>query len=246
MRWRLNKLNWSYALGELVIVVAGVLIALAVDQWNTERLARIDEARIIDRLIGDLTEDSDALVFEAAGVDAKEASLRRIRPVLRSTDARPENPVLFLTDVIGGADWGWNQTAGIRTTYDELLSTGRFSLIQDTGLRERIAEYYGSMEDRFRRIDERETEYPGMSYRLVPRANEGVAIEYGKEEPPALAEGLSDSEIEQIVSTVLASDIGDYVDAEINLAQFIRNTGAILRTDCQALIDALTAYRSSI
>jgi len=247
MHWRLLKLNWSYGLGELAIVVAGVLIALAVDQWNTDRLARIEEAQIIDRLIADLTVDLNALASEAAGVDAKESSLRRIRSILRTTDARPEDSVQFLQDVIGGADWGWNQVAGLRTTYSELLSAGQSSLIQNSDLRVRIAEYYGAMEDRFRRIDERETEFPASSYRLVPRANEGITVDdYGDQDRPTLAEGLSSSEIEQIVSRVLASDIGDHVDAEINLAQFIRNTGAVLARDCKALIAALRAYRSSL
>lgn len=43
MRWRLRKLDWGYALGELIIVTAGVLIALAIDEWNSDRLNRVDE-----------------------------------------------------------------------------------------------------------------------------------------------------------------------------------------------------------
>ncbi len=40
MLWRKFKLEWSYAVGELLIVVAGVLVALAIDQWNDQRLER--------------------------------------------------------------------------------------------------------------------------------------------------------------------------------------------------------------
>ncbi len=38
MRWRLLKLDWAYAIGEFIIVIAGVLIALTIDQWNDGRL----------------------------------------------------------------------------------------------------------------------------------------------------------------------------------------------------------------
>jgi len=35
MRWRHLKLDFPYLLGELVIVVLGVSIAFAVEQWRT-------------------------------------------------------------------------------------------------------------------------------------------------------------------------------------------------------------------
>ena len=57
MRWRLHRLDWPYAVGELIIVVAGVLIALAVDQWNSDRLERVEEVEIIEQLISDLNID---------------------------------------------------------------------------------------------------------------------------------------------------------------------------------------------
>ena len=41
MLWRKFKLDWKYAIGELFIVVAGVLLALAIDQWNERRLERL-------------------------------------------------------------------------------------------------------------------------------------------------------------------------------------------------------------
>ena len=36
MLWRKFKLDWQYALGELVIVTLGVLVALAINQWNDD------------------------------------------------------------------------------------------------------------------------------------------------------------------------------------------------------------------
>jgi hypothetical protein len=34
MRWRLLRLNWAYGLGELVIVVVGVMIAVLSDEME--------------------------------------------------------------------------------------------------------------------------------------------------------------------------------------------------------------------
>jgi len=243
MRWRFNKLNWSYACGELLIVVVGVLIALAVDQWNTARLERVEEVGIIRRLIADLNDDLFWLDFESTSLDQKEASLRRVRRISVTPDTRPEDPVTFLNDVIEGSNFGWHQVSGRRTTYDEALTSGSFSLIEDAELRFAIAEYYDALEDRFRRIDERETEFPSLSYRLVPRQNEGSDNgAFGLETEVRLDPTLGDTEIERLVTRVLTSDIHDHIDAEINLAQFVRNTGNGLRRDCERLIRQLEAY----
>ena len=50
MLWRGLKLDWKYGLSELLIVTVGVLIALAIDQWNEARLERADERHIVDQL----------------------------------------------------------------------------------------------------------------------------------------------------------------------------------------------------
>lgn len=54
MQWRRLQLDWKYAVGELVIVTAEVLIALGIDQWNTVRLDRMEERGILDQLAADV------------------------------------------------------------------------------------------------------------------------------------------------------------------------------------------------
>jgi hypothetical protein len=47
MRWRILKLDWSYAIGELIIVTAGVLIALALNQWISDRQLEAEEIKLL-------------------------------------------------------------------------------------------------------------------------------------------------------------------------------------------------------
>ena len=54
MRWRLLRLDWAYGIGELVIVVAGVMIALGFEQWNSCRLDHVEEIEIINGFLPDL------------------------------------------------------------------------------------------------------------------------------------------------------------------------------------------------
>jgi len=242
MHWRHLKLDWPYALGELAIVVFGVLIALAVDQWNTDRIERIEELAVIDRLTADLRRDLERLQVELGALDKKEASLERIA---RAVDSEIADPMSFLRDVIEGASFGWNQMQAQRTTFNELLGSGRFGIIQDAGLRDAISSYYELDESSYQRIDERETQYPDISYRLVPRLNEGrVEAEFGN--TLDVQPGVDASEAQQFVQAVLESELLDHVTAEINFARFVRNIATRLKDRCTDVLSQLDAYRSQI
>ncbi len=90
MLWRLYRLNWLYAVGELIIVTAGVLIALAIDQWNSDRLDRVEEIQFIDQLVADLNYDLVGFETELRALDVKEASLRRTQPIIAESASSPE------------------------------------------------------------------------------------------------------------------------------------------------------------
>jgi len=53
---RLSK-YFLYAIGEIVLVVVGILIALSINNWNERRKLKIDESIILKDLIEDLNSD---------------------------------------------------------------------------------------------------------------------------------------------------------------------------------------------
>jgi len=242
MFWRKFKLDWSYAVGELLIVVIGVLIALAIDQWNDDRLERLEEVDAVARILTDVQTDLQDFDFRLKSVDAKEESLLRVKAFLAG-GARID-PAAFLRDIVGGADWGWNQGLARRSTYDNLLESGRLGIIADPEIRSQISDYYRYYQDSHKRIDERETDYPALSYQLVPRThtnqNEGVVSEQ------EIESGLSDTQLNEIVALVRASAIGDHVTAELNLARFILQIELDLQGRAVSLVSLLEEYRARI
>ena len=221
--------------GEFVIIVAGVLVALAVDQWNRDRLDRSEEREIIERLISDMEVDVRGIESGLSVLPRKEQGLQRADSVLGESDGRPQDPVIFLSDVIYGAQYGWNQFAARRTTFDELLGSGAFSLIRETELRESISDYYAAHLTAQNRIDERETEYPHLSYRFVPRSEEFE-----------LALGLSETQVERLVSGIFESSLREHVISEINLAGFIATRFEELLQEALELLSELEAYRGRV
>jgi len=243
MRWRLLSLDWSYALGELAIVIVGVLTALAVNSWNGDRLARVEEGEVVERLISDVTEDLERLEGQSSAIDAKERSLLRVRAAF-AAGVPPADAAAFLRDVIEGANYGWSQFEARRTTFRELLGSAKFRLIRDAELRELINEYYDFDSSVQQRIDARETQFAHLAYLLVPRENEGrVEGDRGQGD---LEAHLSAAELEQIASRVLASGLGEQSTGELNLARFVRNIGRRMENRGRELIAALEAYRATL
>lgn len=60
-RIRRNKINgkyFKYAIGEIVLVVVGILIALSINNWNEGRKQRIQATNYLESLVKDLRQDS--------------------------------------------------------------------------------------------------------------------------------------------------------------------------------------------
>jgi len=229
MIWRKFKLDWSYAIGELIIVTVGVLIALAIDQWNSDRLDRSEEVLILERLASDLEIDIVSFTTGLEILELKEASLNRVYSELFNTDSRPQDLRKFLDDVVRGSYYGWAQHRAARNTYDLLLATGKFSLIRSETLQLQISEYYSLASSSNTRINDRETQYPHISYQLAPRQNSSAREE-------ELDTQLTEDQISLLVAQAFDSSLRDHVIAEANLARFTRARFVELLENCRILI----------
>ena len=242
MLWRKFQLNWRYAFGELAIVTVGVLIALAIDQWNSERLDRADEFDTLSRLISDIETDLQKYDLRFRSIDEKEESLLRVQSALASSG--PQDEIQFLNDIIVGANFGWNQGSAKRATFDDLLESGRIGVITDPDIRLLIVSYYVSYDTEHVRIDERETAYPHLSYQIVPR---GPTLKYEVGVVEARIEsGLTDAYLSERVKVAQELSIQNHVIAEINLARFIRGVTSNLQVKAEDLISSLNEYQAQI
>lgn len=241
MLWRKFKLDWKYALGELVIVTLGVLIALAIDQWNDDRKALVEEKAILDRLLMDLNQDAQLFEIISGRMANKKSSLERLKIVFEAGSDSP-HPTGVIQDVIIGAAMGWNQPGSQNQTFQEIVASGKFGFIRSSILRDNISSYYFIFDNTTLRVDERETEFPRLSYQLIPRSDEtGGSIAL-----LSPAEDISIAEARQLTQKILASPIRDYVIAEMNFGIFLATVMAGLQNRNQALTKKIEAYRESL
>lgn len=249
MLWRKFKLDWKYASGELVIVTVGVLIALAIDQWNDRRLELITERLIIDQILRDLDVDIENVTYALEMLQSKETSLLRLQSAL-SDESDAVNGRQLMEDIVVGANFGWNQGRPLSTSFDEIKSSGKFSLIRNADLRRSIATYYLNWEDYESRADERETDFPNVSYLLAPRRFVGQTdlsqAASGQIGILELDPNLSSEEIEALVRSVRKSELPGLITGEVNFARFLREMMKDIRNDALKLKADLQAYRLSL
>jgi hypothetical protein len=141
--WRKLKLDWRYAIGEFSIVLLGVLAALAVDSWNSDRKDRILEGEYVDSMIADLELDH-ASIRDA--MEFAEYVAGNGRRVLRAIEDRQINgsPEEFARSV--------NLTGYLRyptysrATINDLMATGNLRLLRSEAVRNGIAAYYATID----------------------------------------------------------------------------------------------------
>jgi len=137
-------------IGELLIVLVGVIMALGADRWNQARLDRAAAGDYLAALQEDLREDMAALAAEIHRAEDREAAARLILGVVLGREPI-RDPSAFVLDVVNASTYG--EPVQSRETFDDLVATGRLSLIRDETLRRRLADYYHFIERRSQSYD---------------------------------------------------------------------------------------------
>lgn len=82
-----NKNNGWYKLGvEFVLIIAGILIALAIDNWNTQRESRQLEVQFLQQVRQDLLRDNEAIETVRTSREQAATSIRSVIEMMDSDD----------------------------------------------------------------------------------------------------------------------------------------------------------------
>lgn len=126
-----------YALGEILLVVVGILIALQINNWNEQKKIFAEETRILTSLKKDLQQARTEL---GSQIDIEQNNVDAIRILL--TDS-PERELIFKhpkVDSLFYAPFISTQTlVPVIQTYADLKASGQVSIISNQLLRESLA-----------------------------------------------------------------------------------------------------------
>lgn len=128
----------KYALGEILLVMIGILLALAINNWNENRKGRIKEVSLLENIARELTTDIKQIRDNQDSVMQRRA---RMNTALRMLE-KPEkiNKIKFV-QMMSPLDFNsyFTCNSGI---FDEAVSSGKMSLVQNEKLLENIFNYY--------------------------------------------------------------------------------------------------------
>lgn len=135
---------FGYALGELILVIAGILIALQIYDWNDRKKELQSAIRYHERLIEDL--DLVIIVLEDNQIlsDSVYKSLVLTIEALDSRELTPEKNAALKYAL--SSYYKYNQLTIRLHAYDELKSTGGLNLIRNEKVRKQLSYYTSFLE----------------------------------------------------------------------------------------------------
>ena len=127
-----------YAIGEIILVVIGILIALQINNLNEESKKRKEEISILQNLSLDIDND---LLQHQANIDETLTYSKRLNSLYQSILNKENDSIDKIFPYLFGAT---NVPFfKVKTsTIDESLSSGKFTYIQNDSLRDNISSYY--------------------------------------------------------------------------------------------------------
>ena len=163
-----SRLQWLF--GETLVVVLGVLIALSLDGYWTDRQEQDLELQYLDRIIVDVHADIDYVDNTIRDLWIRKLQiLDTIAPIVRGDKPVPTEPESFLRNVALGGMGGASSTRWVTsTTFDDLVSTGNLRLIRNAEMRRKIAQYYDDFDTLYSRARDRKSGYVSYVHSLLP------------------------------------------------------------------------------
>ena len=129
---------FRYAIGEIVLIVIGILIALSINNWNQYRIERVEEDNYIYRIIEDLKQDTTYLNNKIKETKRNGDSLGLFYKLMHNK----QNSHIDFIRLLQLSNWNPQNVKLQDYTFLEITSSGKFDLIESIELKENIIDYY--------------------------------------------------------------------------------------------------------
>ena len=127
---------FKYAIGEIILVVIGILIALQINNWNDNRKNKISEADYYCRILDDF-EFNEKLIDETSELTTNKIKL--CKKLILDLNKIPNDRSTILNDFVVALRQDVFVPSAI--TFDDLTSSGQLKLLRDIKLKNRLIEH---------------------------------------------------------------------------------------------------------
>jgi hypothetical protein len=141
-----------YAIGETVLVVVGILIALQINNWNEERKDRFTEKEVLSNLLITLKKDSSEL---GRIIEKQQNSLDNMKSVIEGNiyslaQSINQDEVYDFVKTIANGGLSFFPKYGV---YNNIVSSNKFEILQTDEIKNRLIDYFDYKCKRYENID---------------------------------------------------------------------------------------------
>ncbi len=144
----------KYALGEIILVVIGILIALQINNWNVEKNRKNAEKVIIEQLIEDLKKSQTELKKIKVSIEEQAKASARVCHAFFKNEVPNDSIYIYMRIPLGTVTF--SPTLG---TARSIINSGNVTLIQSNDLKSKITAYVETVEFKLKDISRYEETY---------------------------------------------------------------------------------------
>ena len=159
----------KYAIGEIFLVVIGILIALSIDNWNDQKKNAETEQLYYCRILEDFELDK---AFIGELLEKGNERISTSKQILLDLDSGKKDKHDLLNQFL----WAIRNDTYIprNVTFKDLISTGNLKLLNDIPLKNSLIQYYAVLESRQGQLKQNRNELIGRYFDLI-----NMSIEFG-------------------------------------------------------------------
>jgi hypothetical protein len=127
-----------YAIGEILLVIIGILIALQINTWNENRKDRKQERYLLNQILKDIQQDSTLLAYDVRLTEAKAGQGNRIKEAVVRKEYDLQIDTLAVSSFLIGKPVLFE---AYTPTFDELISSGKLNIIKNEHIKSLLKNY---------------------------------------------------------------------------------------------------------
>ena len=131
----------NYAIGEIVLVVIGILIALSINNWNESRKNKLTESEYYCKLLADFELDRQniAVLYEES-----EHKIEISKRLLLELNNKNKDKSYLLNNYLQGLRT--NAFVSSKVAMTDIVSSGKLNLLTNDSLKNDLLRYYGELD----------------------------------------------------------------------------------------------------
>lgn len=135
----------KYAIGEIILVVIGILIALQINNWNLQAKSNQLKGNYLNRLISDIQQDTTNINYVVSEIDKNQTIIKKLTKSISTST----NYTILDSLITNYFRRGWMILEYISkdNTYIDLSQTGNMNIIKNNVLVDNIIQYYGYVQE---------------------------------------------------------------------------------------------------